>query len=95
MRAGSGDRTRIVGLEGRRSTIELYPQVGERGFEPPTPASQTLCAARLRYSPLQQVCIIAARRDINNNWTALQRRRAPAASLRRYAGLCQRFPACV
>ena len=25
--------------------------VGARGFEPPTPASQTLCAAGLRYAP--------------------------------------------
>jgi hypothetical protein len=27
--------------------------VGARGFEPPTPWSQTRCATRLRYAPLQ------------------------------------------
>ena len=26
--------------------------VGERGFEPPTPWSQTRCATRLRHSPI-------------------------------------------
>ena len=25
--------------------------VGERGFEPPTPSSRTMCATRLRHSP--------------------------------------------
>ena len=52
-RAGSGNRTRVFCLEGRCFTIKLYPhiRVGERGFEPPTPASQTLCATKLRYSP--------------------------------------------
>ena len=27
--------------------------VGARGFEPPTPASRTLCATRLRYAPTE------------------------------------------
>ena len=27
--------------------------VGERGFEPPTPCSQSRCATRLRHSPVQ------------------------------------------
>src|SRR2546430_5748846 len=29
--------------------------VGARGFEPPTPASRTQCATRLRYAPIQGV----------------------------------------
>jgi hypothetical protein len=43
--------------------IEEFPQsskrrkeremVGAEGFEPTTPASQTLCATRLRYAPTQ------------------------------------------
>src|SRR4051812_1721323 len=28
--------------------------VGARGFEPPTPASRTLCATRLRYAPTER-----------------------------------------
>jgi hypothetical protein len=26
--------------------------VGVRGFEPPTPSSRTMCATRLRYTPI-------------------------------------------
>lgn len=54
-RAGNGNRTRMSCLEGRCFAVKLYPPadcVGEIGFEPTTPASQTLCATRLRYSPL-------------------------------------------
>lgn len=33
------------------STYSLTPQIGVRGFEPPTPWSRTKCATRLRYTP--------------------------------------------
>ena len=62
--AGDGTRTRD-NLLGRQELCQLsYTRiqasaanarpravVGARGFEPPTPASQTLCATRLRYAP--------------------------------------------
>lgn len=45
-KAEDGNRTRITGLEGQCSTIELLPRflVGEAGFEPATSASRTLRA---------------------------------------------------
>ena len=99
--AGSGNRTRIICLEGRGFAIKLCPpvylhshlsaqqyccarnllrntvkrraghgkagpKVGERGFEPPTPASQTLCAARLRYSPKLRSMILLWESDFCN-----------------------------
>ncbi len=36
---------------------DTWKMVGAEGFEPTTPASQTLCATRLRYAPLP--CSIA------------------------------------
>src|SRR6266536_349221 len=43
--AGSGDRTRVTCLEGRSTTIVLYPRVsllvGVKGLEPSTSWSQT------------------------------------------------------
>src|SRR5215217_8340593 len=60
-RAGEGNRTPITSLEGWGSTVELHPHssqsgsasfaVGARGFEPPTPCSQSRCATRLRHAP--------------------------------------------
>src|ERR687898_435188 len=60
-RAGEGNRTPITSLEGWGSTVELHPRgsrcgpvsfaVGARGFEPPTPCSQSRCATRLRHAP--------------------------------------------
>ena len=56
-RAGEGNRTPIASLEGWSSTVELHPHagllqvVGARGFEPPTPCSQSRCATRLRHAP--------------------------------------------
>ena len=54
--AGEGNRTPIASLEGWSSTIELHPHaglmvVGARGFEPPTPCSQSRCATGLRHAP--------------------------------------------
>ena len=53
--AGEGNRTPITSLEGWSSTIELHPPVGflvgARGFEPPTPCSQSRCATGLRHAP--------------------------------------------
>jgi hypothetical protein len=38
---------------------ELFPpMVGVRGFEPPTPCSQSRCAAKLRYTPKQKYYIV-------------------------------------
>src|SRR5215471_651393 len=38
------------------------PEVGARGFEPPTPCSQSRCATRLRYAPRnRQVLTISPR----------------------------------
>src|SRR5829696_2929422 len=60
-RAGEGNRTPITSLEGWGSTVELHPHgsrsglasfaIGARGFEPPTPCSQSRCATRLRHAP--------------------------------------------
>ena len=56
-RAGEGNRTPIASLEGWSSTVELHPRaglllvVGARGFEPPTPCSQSRCATGLRHAP--------------------------------------------
>src|SRR5829696_1937018 len=60
-RAGEGNRTPITSLEGWGSTVELHPHgsrsglaifaVGARGFEPPTPCSQSRCATRLLHAP--------------------------------------------
>ena len=36
---------------GERREIRRKELVGAEGFEPTTPASQTLCATRLRYAP--------------------------------------------
>ncbi len=61
--AGNQIRTGTRSLEGCCATITPYPRalenleqnsgklVGEEGFEPPTPRSQSECATRLRYSP--------------------------------------------
>ncbi len=34
-----------------RSGFDLLDMVGTRGFEPPTPASRTLCSTRLSHVP--------------------------------------------
>ena len=36
--------------------------VGARGFEPPTPASRTRCATRLRYAPIPD-CVLKSAAD--------------------------------
>src|SRR2546428_2494762 len=56
------------GMKEREMTAEIHPSslrphpscklVGARGFEPPTPCSQSRCATRLRYTPtLKRQCI--------------------------------------
>src|SRR5215207_3604627 len=70
-RAGEGNRTPITSLEGWGSTVELHPHgsrsglaifaVGARGFEPPTPCSQSRCATRLRHAPPRPGMSIAGR----------------------------------
>src|ERR687889_1612923 len=89
-RAGEGNRTPITSLEGWGSTVELHPRggfadvrvippalaVGARGFEPPTPCSQSRCATRLRHAPRRpgmsitkstsagQHCVVLAHRTV-------------------------------
>ena len=42
----------LVIKKGRQiAGLDLCNVVGARGFEPPTPWSQTKCAARLRHAP--------------------------------------------
>ncbi len=38
----------------------IFIVVGETGFEPATPWSQTRCATGLRYSPIIKVCPVIA-----------------------------------
>src|SRR5207253_9290982 len=56
------------GMKEREMTGEIHPSslrphpscklVGARGFEPPTPCSQSRCATRLRYTPtLKRQCV--------------------------------------
>src|SRR5438876_10494355 len=56
------------GMKEREMTAEIHPSslrphpsgklVGARGFEPPTPCSQSRCATRLRYTPtLKRQCV--------------------------------------
>src|SRR3972149_1418155 len=58
---GAAGRIRTCDLVIRSHLLypsELQPQtlfyfmVGARGFEPPTPCSQSRCATRLRYAPI-------------------------------------------
>src|SRR5215211_5634643 len=75
-RAGEGNRTPITSLEGWGSTVELHPHasrsglasvaVGARGFEPPTPCSQSRCATRLRHAPPRPELSIAGRDESLN-----------------------------
>ena len=55
--AGEGNRTLDIQL-GRLSLYQLsYSRrtvVGAAGFEPTTPCSQSRCATRLRYAPVQR-----------------------------------------
>ena len=90
-RAGEGNRTPITSLEGWGSTVELHPHssssglasfaVGARGFEPPTPCSQSRCATRLRHAPPRPGMSIA------NSQSA--RRFAPCQHTRANALACQ------
>ncbi len=57
-----------------RVRVELTPYavvshqrilVGVQGFEPWTPWSQTRCATRLRYTPMNHSCSLSGRQDLN------------------------------
>ena len=37
--------------------FKQFKMVGVRGFEPPTPCSQSRCAAKLRYTPTQWIVL--------------------------------------
>ena len=37
--------------------LSMFRLVGARGFEPPTPCSQSRCATRLRHAPISGLCI--------------------------------------
>lgn len=66
-----GNRTRVTALKGpclnllttgptKTIVSHLKKMVGAEGFEPPTPWSQTRCATKLRYAPLDVTkCILA------------------------------------
>ncbi len=47
----TADDERLPDIKGREKRFQLSKMVGVRGFEPPTPASRTRCATRLRYTP--------------------------------------------
>ena len=93
-RARSRDRPGLggSGRNGRRRGREM---VGVRGFEPPTPCSQSRCATGLRHTPIPGAKQYTLRRTAPSTWPAPQQapseghRAAPVADrvLRRGAHL--------
>ena len=50
-----GDLDNNKGISVNYTEIPLSSMVGKRGFEPPTPASRTLCSTRLSHVPTYTV----------------------------------------
>ena len=56
MKAGDGNRTHVISLEGWSSTIELHPHdIGVTGFEPATSWSQTRRSSQAEPHPVNKV----------------------------------------
>ena len=65
IKAGDGNRTHVISLEGWSSTIELHPlTVGVTGFEPATSWSQIKRSSQAEPHPVSVMCFCRSQQNI-------------------------------